>query len=381
MKKIALALALAGLLAPKSLWGQADKQNLWYNPGFEIKDEYRGEPIYDRWSFNGQPITNFNFNTEKPHSGANSLKLFPTAKGALSIYDADWDLLQRYPAKSGDVFTLSYWHRGSLNVDALEVTIRAYSAKDKYSPILEKTIAGSKVLTQQDWAKKTVAIRIDNADRKADMQDQEIAFFEISLEMPFVFNSDKVIYLDDFELIEGAPEPEVKLEAPAVINTAAFEREIELSWQADTDKQVTWEVVVGDQTFPVSQPNYILTGLEPRKDYTIKVCSVKGQHKSAYKEIKTSTSLILKNEDDETRLPYLRTLNSAGTASQTINLFYSDLYRAKEAKFTYWINGREVKPEGYKLTFPQKGENQELKIRIEEAPSQIWELTYILEII
>ncbi|KGN74318.1 hypothetical protein HQ47_04460 [Porphyromonas macacae] len=378
MKKIVLALVLGCLLIPKNLLAQEDK-NLWYNPGFEIKGDYFGEETFHRWVLKGAPITKFNFETENPHGGKYCLKLFPTDKVFLSLLDKDEDLGERYSIKAGETLTLSYWHRGDLDVQAMEVFIKVYNETEKFEPILEKKLPGSKVITSKEWAKKVISITVNQEDLPENKRTEKISFIEIKFEVPFVFNSKKIIYVDDFSLIRGGEKPGTELEEPKTINTKAYEREIELSWDEVTDKDITWEVVANGNTYPTNKPTYLLHTLEPSKEYTVKVCAVKGKDKSKYKEVKVRTSSIFKEDNDITRVPYLRTLNAFDNAPQTLNLFYSDLYNAS-AKFTYWIDGVKVTPEGYQLKFPKKGK-QELKVRIEESTDKVWTLTYNLDVI
>ncbi|MDO4692563.1 MAG: hypothetical protein Q4A64_06805 [Porphyromonadaceae bacterium] len=385
MKKIALALALSGLLSSGSLWGQADNQNLWFNPGFEELET--GNPnIPLRWNIPvdiqplraGAPLSNDN-----PHTEKNCIELIPSSKDVyLTLWDSKRDWLQKYEAKDGDTFELSYWHRGELIRPTLTVWIRYYNGKDKYSFIGEQIIPNSAVQPSGDWKQHTLRFAISKEHLKADKKGEEITSFDVMLRMHSYTGSKdpKSIFLDDFSLSKIVVKPPIQVPMPTGVQVSPYEREIELSWDKGLDKEVSWEVTLGEQTHKTAEARYILTGLEPQKEYVIKVRSVKGDAYSEYREIKVSTSLILKDEQDETRLPYLRTLSPVGTANQTINLFYSDLYHASNAKFTYWIDDQETSPKGYQLTFPKKGK-QELKVRIEETPTQVWILTYNLDII
>ncbi|WP_018360091.1 fibronectin type III domain-containing protein [Porphyromonas macacae] len=385
MKKIVLALALGCLLIPKNLLAQEDK-NLWYNPGFELFRKNHPEKL-DRWII-PETIVGLKPNPpivkDNPHGGKNCIEITPGGQeGRLGMYDKDWDFDQKYEAKDGDTFILSYWHRGNLSKASLPVEIRYYNAAGGYNSLGSKTIENSVVKPGNNWQKHTVVIKVSKSDLRPEKQGEEIAFIDIKLRLPSSITFGKKpgsIFLDDFSLVKKAVEPDVNLNTP-VVKENAFQREIELSWSKEDDREVSFEVVVdGRAPITVKESHYILTGLTPKTSYKVKVRAVKGKHHSEYsRELNIKTDSFNKEDNDITRLPYLRTLNKIGTAPRTLNLFYYDLYNAS-ANFTYWIDGVKVTPEGYQLKFPRKGK-QELKILIDEGADKVWTLTYNLDVI
>lgn len=380
MKKLLLTLAFVFLLVPHVLLGQTEQENLWYNPGFEKLGSYYDEPIFHRWSLRGRYIDKFNFEESNTHSGKYCLKLFPSERVFLSIFGENEVDLNRFPIKAGEKMTLSYWHRGTLDKPALEVTIRVYS-NPQAGPILTKKISGSAVRTQTEWVEQVIPIVVLQEELPEGKRGETISSFEVLLEVPFVFNSPKVIYVDDFSLIRGERMLKVELEAPRSLDHTAYEREIELAWDKVIDTEVSWEVEAAGKTYQTKDNQFIVQDLEPAKDYTIKVRALKGEQRSADKEIQVRTSAVSKAVDDITRLPRLRTLSKQGITKRELHLFYQDLHKGPQTQFSYWINGQKVEPQGHTLTFPQKGGHQELKIEIRETSDRVWALTYDLEVI
>lgn len=382
MKKLLSIFALVCLFVPHVLFGQTEQENLWYNPGFEKLGSHHDDPIFDRWSLRGNYIGKFNFEQSNPHSGNYCLRLFPNERVFLSIFGEDEDdlNLEKFPIKAGEKMTFSYWHRGTLDKLALELTVRVYN-DPKDEPILTKKIIGSGVRTQAEWAEKVIPIVINQEDLPKEKRGEKISWIEILLEVPFVFNSPKVIYVDDFSLIRGERMPKVELEAPRSLDHTAYEREIELAWDQVLDAEVSWEVEAAGKTYQTKENRFTVPDLEPATEYTVKVRARKGTHKSSDQVIKVRTAAISKTVDDVTRLPHLRTLSKQGVAKKVIHLFYQDLYKEPQTKFSYWINGQKVEPQGHTLTFPRIGEHQELKIEIRESADRVWMLTYDLEVV
>lgn len=384
MKKIALALALGCLLLPKSLLADGEK-NLWYNPGFEeLQDNKENMP--KRWNIPLQLHSlkqNAPLVKENPHEGKHCIELSPGG-ARVGIWDDKYDFDQKFDAKEGDIFEVSYWHRGNMIKPTMAIEVRYYGKSGGYSAIHSRTIPNSMVQTQTEWRQHTVKFKISKEDLPEAKRGEEIAFIDIKFYVPTIVALGKdpgSIFLDDLSLTKKEPKPEIILTTPTV-KGRSYQREIELAWDKGLDNEVSWEIVVnGGEAISVKEPNYTITALTPNTSYKVKVRTVKEKITSAYsEELTIKTEDLDRTETDETRLPYLRTLSPEGTTNQTIKLFYNDLYHASQAKFTYWIDGQEVAPKGYLLTAPKKGK-QELKVRIEETPTQVWILTYNLDII
>lgn len=354
------------------------QENLWPNPGFEETEEYWGEMKFVRWAMGARAITEFNF-AKEAHSGNRALIIYPTAVQSLNIFDEKEEEIQSYPCKVGDRFTLSYWHKGDLDIETLEVTIRLYDADNKINPFLEKRLPGSKVLTKPDWTEHKVSFTIQASDIPA---EKKLDHFDVILTTSNKFNSPQYIIVDDFKLVAESTTPDLILDAPVFEEVRTYEHEIELAWQGHEDNTVSWEVVINDEApIPTTTPEYLMYGLDEGTDFKVKVCAVKGNVKSPFSEEKVvRTKPIAKGKDDVDRLPHLRTLAPDGSVQkQSIELFYNDLYNHKDAIITYTVDGNPIAPDGCILKLPKKG-TQVLEIRIEESPTHIWELIYQLNV-
>ncbi len=172
--------------------------------------------------------------------------------------------------------------------------------------------------------------------------------------------------------------------APKNVLTEIYQREIVLKWNSSETDRVQWEVVVNDGPPLIAEENkFIVEGLEPNTNYHIKIRAVKNDEYSAYVTVDgIRTKPLERGVDDIRRIPYLRTLATQpymyGSIPQTIGLFYNEL-AVKDAKITYRVDGKVLKPDGSYLTFPKKG-RQKLTVVIEETTDRIWELIYNLNV-
>lgn len=373
-------LALVGFVAALSanLDAQTTKANLLTNPSFEQLSEYaETSPRYKflGWSYGNQLLLMEDTNAK---DGARALKIYPSAGGGyLSPVNEDLDL-QTYAVGAAEAFTFSYWYRGDLKYPNLETEVRYYNSSDLYTPLQETIIPESAVTiagaSKNVWTQKEVEIPVAKT-----IGGKAVTHIAVLLKVLNKSSESGVISVDLFSLTEGGLKKKVELPKPAGLRTSAYEREVELSWQKSIDPDVSWEVVYAGKTVKTQEPKFILASLEPNTQYSIKVCAVKGEDKSAYEELTVRTSSIFKDRADETRVPYLRTLvQNEGNIGKTLNLFYSNLHNGN-AKFTYWIDGQKVEPNGYTLQFPTAGEHK-LKIRVEESATEVWFLNYNLEI-
>lgn len=379
MKRIifALALAFAGLSLPKTLSAQS-QQNLWLNGGFEegLDQYYTTHPKY--WNVSG-PLFGLKYSvlsTDNPHSGTHCIELYPGG-GYITIFDDDWDLARKFPAKEGDVFILTYWYRGTHSKPTLRPHFRLYNSGDLYDPLSETIQTSSMVTTKGEWQMHTVKFTVSKADIPANKQSKSIDFADFLFYVPQYTGSGTAgsIFLDDVSLVRGSAKPQVVVPVPSEVQGTAFERELELSWGASADKDVSWEVLVGGQTYKTTKPDYILTELSPNTSYEVKIRAVKGENKSEYKTLNLKTKAVNKDANDDTRLPYLRTISPDGAVKKTLNLFYLDLHKSASTQFTYWVDGTAVQPSGHQLSFPTTGKHV-LKVRVNEGGDKVWTLVY-----
>lgn len=377
MKKSIWALAALLLSGSANLMAQQTPTNLLTNPSFEKLSEYAEQSPrykYEGWSYGAQLL--LMEDTQKPKDGTKSLKIYPSAGGGyLSPVNDDLDL-QTYQVGSAEAFTFSFWYRGSIKHPNLETEVRYYNDSDLYTPLQETIIPESAVTKPNNntWLQKVVEIPIPK-----NLNGKAVTHIAVLLKVANNSRESGDISVDLFSLTSGGVKVKVDVPKPMGVKNNAYEREIELSWEKSLDPEIRWEIIEGSNTYQTTTPNFILTKLLPNKEYKIKICAVKGEDKSEYTELAVRTSSILKDRNDDTRVPYLRTLaQSDGYTSKVLRLYYNNLYNP-DAKFTYWIDGTEVKPNKDVLNFNTVG-NHRLKVRIEESPEEIWFLNYNLEI-
>ncbi len=170
------------------------------------------------------------------------------------------------------------------------------------------------------------------------------------------------------------------LPPPEGLQIENYQREIVLKWNKSSDEATQWQVKVNDaDVFTATTNRFIVTKLEPNTEYNILIRAKKGDTYSEYITIpNTKTRPLERGVNDIQRVPYLRMLASRryqyGSVPQKIELFYNEL-AVSNAKFTYFIDDKEVTPEGYYLMLPNEGRHR-LKIIVEETPDRVWNLIY-----
>src|SRR3712207_4842687 len=105
------------------------------------------------------------------------------------------------------------------------------------------------------------------------------------------------IFLDDISLIKsgggGTTTPDIpkpKPEKPQNIKTESFQREITVSWKKHDAEGVTYEVKVGEQTYPeITGNSFTVERLTPGQTYIIEVCAVKDGVRSDYEKKSAKT--------------------------------------------------------------------------------------------
>lgn len=201
------------------------------------------------------------------------------------------------------------------------------------------------------------------------------------------------IEIDDFTmtLIKGqegeAPTPVLQTPTtPKRLAQRYTQREASFEWTASSEDIDGYELEIAElqgrttsnaKVVTTKETKHIFEGLEPGKNYQVRLRSVKGTTKSEYSTPSTFSTRSLGGFTGG-EIPFLYTINEDGTCPQKIGLYYTELSNPN-AKFTYFIDDQEVKPEGKTLSFPSTGEH-ELRIIIEESADKVWELNYQLNV-
>lgn len=200
----------------------------------------------------------------------------------------------------------------------------------------------------------------------------------------FPYSRNGEVYLDDISLIKsesGSTTPEIqKPEKPQQVKAVTFQREITVSWQKSKTEGITYEVKNGEREFTkITGTSFTLEKLEPGKSYTIEVCAVKDGVKSEYVSKSAITYKLEKAADSEDRIPYLRTLEPAGSCKgRFLKLYYNDLANPN-ANISYKLDGKTVEPINNTLEFPAFDGNYkrfQLEIHIDEGNGREWEILY-----
>lgn len=394
MKKL---IKVALFLLATSCYVQAQKpQNLILNPGFETFEKGSdGQPDYKQpFPWKVDPKLNSSTTsyvvTDKPHSGTYALQLYPGIGGAgyLGMWDKDWNFTYKFDATEGEWFTLTYWYRGTYTKPALRVEIRLYSSPASgsvvYDNIGEYAVEGSEVVASGEWKMQTVAINISKTLAKQ-QQNGEVKSFDLLFLMPKnASNADEgFIVLDDFSLTKGKPAPPVVIEVPKQLTLVSYQRELEISWSGNQDREVTWDLMINDKEIKgLKQNSYLLTNQTPGSKYDVKVRATKGDKHSQYSEVKSATlATPIYSQADDMRIPYLRNLRGKNIAPRKFRPFFNELY-GQQVSFTYKIDGVAVIPDsnGF-ITFPSTGKHQ-LSIVVNEGSNDaVWNLDYMLDIV
>lgn len=195
------------------------------------------------------------------------------------------------------------------------------------------------------------------------------------------------IFLDDISLIKsgggGTTTPDIpkpKPEKPQNIKTESFQREITVSWKKHDAEGVTYEVKVGEQTYPeITGNSFTVERLTPGQTYIIEVCAVKDGVRSDYEKKSAKTKDLEKAVASKDRIPYLRTVGPAASCEgRFLKLYYNDLANP-DAKISYKLDGKPVQPKDNTLEFPAfEGHYKrfQLEIHIDEGEGREWEILY-----
>lgn len=333
------------------LGNEAIGQNLIPNGSFE---EYSGGRFTDWYFdhiFNASPSSDAKDGNQSVRVYAVGTSFYPIRLGETKIIDieggAEYEYSVWYKGETGNervIFTLSWFDSsGSRIRNEISSTLNAGSLWQEYKKTLTAPSAAVK-------ASVSVNVR----------------------------NQGNALLVDAMSLIKKGSASGV-LTPPSGFGGTAFQREIALRWEGDTNKQIRWEIVVGSNPpIKVSKNNYVVENLQPNQNYTIKIRTVKGSETSEFVTQNFRTEAIDFTENDLQRIPHLRTIEPYGKTGRTISLYYNDLWN-QDAQFLYWIDGNKVTPTNSELTFPKSG-TQKLKIQIKETANRIWDLDYTLRV-
>lgn len=346
-----LALLLVGLATGQAM---AQTTNLIKNPDFE------GSKGKNNWY--ASRALGADVSKKNPHSGEYCLNMYAVS-GTLSVadYDDNGLILMCIPVQGGAKYTLKFWYRGQATKETLTPVFRWGTSQENI--IKSETLSDHAVkLTKADeWQEKKIEV----------VAPQGATLLGVNFSVTNDQGQD--IFLDDFSLTSEAPKANIGV--PSELQAKkTYQRELELTWGEVTG--ATYELQVGDKTFPSSTNSFLLTGLMPSTNYEVKVRALKDGEQSSWAVASVQTSALTTQVNDEMRTPYLRTIGSDGTCATALQLFYSELH-GSDATFAYKINGQTATPKEHILTLP-KGRST-LQVEVKEANDRIWLLIYTLD--
>lgn len=369
MRKMFLTLAvLLTALSGQLFAQQRNEGNLWKNPSFEDANGAK-----TGWHFSSSIWTQED--TSNPKDGSKAISMYVSFPGTISSLSSDGSLA-KYAIEGADAFNFSFWYRGKTRKPNLTTVVRYYTSEGQEAHVHEMDIPASAVhpTSTDEWMQKEITIPTSIPSGTA------VTHLVVMLRLQSDTRDTGSIVIDHFSLNRVYTKPLIVVNKPEGLKANEYQREAELSWEGSIAPEVSWEVEFGGKKFETKTPKYLLTGLEPKNEYPVKVIAKKGEVTSnEAAELIVRTQSTYRSKDDEERIPYLRTITrSEGQVRKALDLFYNDLHNGS-AKITYWLDGTEVKPTGHQLTFPSEGKHA-LRIRIEESPSEIWILNYTIQV-
>ena len=328
------------------------QENLIPNGGFEEGTSSKPDHWYFRFEFAYERSSDAYKGNYAAKFYANPGSFYLNKNGETNVIDVN----------EKEEYILSYWYKGDVIENNLEPFIFNYT-DDK----IQKREGKEKSSISKQWQKREITFTIPSGINKLGI------YFQVTSGRGY-------IYLDDVSLVRKNNGSGEVIAPPTNISATLFQREIALKWDKEADANLKWEVFVNDKSVDNTSINhFMITQLEPATTYKVKVRSLKNGKASEFsKEENYRTNVFTRSVDDVSRIPHLRTLDLDGDCPQIIDLYYNDLAN-KDAKIQYFVNEKQITPNGNQLTFPQKGK-QKLKIIIEEAPNQVWEMEYHLNI-
>ncbi len=351
------------LFAVQMLQAQSP-DNLIKNPSFEeLRDNNKKA---ENWSFeisSATKATNIN-----PHEGQWCM-MFYAYSGSISNYVLNpkigknvWEYVK---VEEGQSYRLSYW----LRADKVQNNV--------YPSIAWRTDLGAKVSNPME----------DKIAHLSTEWKQEVVEFTVPAGAEYLGISFGVktvpnggyIYIDDVVLVKTSDgSGQVTLSTPQDLVIEKHQRELEVQWNKGLVEGMSWDIRLnGGDLIKVDKPFYTFTDLEPNTQYQVEVRCHKGNNYSEFTTPKSVTTTDYSyGRDDLERIPYIRTIDEFGACSQTIQLYFVNLYN-KNAKITYLFDGEELKPQGKTLTFPKTGRHC-LEVIIEEDETHSWHLDYKL---
>ena len=332
--------------------------------GPDYFDPYQ-KPRY--WYFNSSLAYS---RTKDAHSGVFAVKVYPNG-GSFFSRDKEFNPYH-IVIDAGGEYSLTYWYKGKAKNPNITVTVDWYKGT---TSIKKETRDKEKVKKFTDqWQKKTFTFKAPAGVDRAGVG----LYIENDYESA---EAGGYILIDDISFVQTKEgKPSVTLEAPSNVVARPQQREMELSWNAIAEKNVSYQIIMnGEKLATTKETSYIAERLEPGKSYQFSIRSVKGSEVSAPSApVTQQTQRMNMGINEEGRIPYLYTVREVGTCPRTLRLFYHDL-ADPAAKIIYRVDGTPITPVNGSITFTSKGQHI-LQIEITETPERKWDIEYKLNV-
>ena len=197
-----------------------------------------------------------------------------------------------------------------------------------------------------------------------------------------------MIYIDDISMVKIKNGETGGVPKPSGVKVNPSQHEVEMSWSAISDKAVHWKYQLegGKEVDLGIQTNLVLEKLNANTTYKISIWGEK-DGKQSQKEVKQITTAPFKYaEHDPLRIPYLRSINAAGTCWKHLKTYFNELYDLN-ATITYKQNGKIIVPDEngilnleWKPTVSEFLDKTTLEVTIDEGNDKKWTLTYYLSV-
>ena len=342
--------------------GESDEEEEERGPDYF--DPYQ-KPLY--WYFNSSLSYS---RTKDAHSGVFAIKVY-TNGGSFFSRDAEFNPYH-IDIQAGGEYSLTYWYKGKAKNPNIIVTVDWYKGTKS---IKKETREKDKAKTFTDqWQKKTITFTAPSGVNKAGVG----LYIEPDYESAGV---DGYILIDDISFVQTKEgKPSVALEAPSNLVAKPEQREMELSWNAIAEEEVSYQIIMNGELIATTKgTSYTVERLEPGKSYKFTICSVKDAEVSKPSDpVTQQTQRMNMGVEEEGRIPYLYTVREVGTCPRTLRLFYHDLANP-DAHITYRVDGTPVTPVQNSITFASKGQHL-LQIEITETPERKWDIEYKLNV-
>lgn len=374
--RIACLAMFCGTMA-STMQGQ---NNLLRNADFE--GEWLGSSLFDRrptsWKMRtaiAEPVSD----ARTGGNGSTVLMAYLDAGGGMRTNNESPEEQARSAAfklEKGATYKLTIWHKSNRPNLRFSIYINFYqSLPTDETYISQNADLSFKTAGYGDWTKYEETFTVPN--------DNRINAGSLSINFPY--RSREKIYLDDLSLVKSDQDTSTpalpKPEKPQVKKFERYQREVVLTWGQSQVEGVTYEIKVGDKEYKnLTGTSFTIEGLQPDSPYQIEICSVKDNVKSDYVKLPpVRTQPMTKGIYDEDRIPYLRTIEPAGSCKgRVLKLYYNDLANPR-ATITYKLNGLPITPTNNTLVFPEFDgiyKRFQLEVHIDEGEGRVWDILY-----